>query len=95
MTTKHKTKSARPGRPGGNPELSKYAFKPKNPHKSNKALLALRIDSNDLAIIKTIPNWQDKVRAKLDELLQEENAVAKKSTETYPVGGGAGSSTSG
>ncbi len=79
MVVKHKTKSARPGRPGGNPELCKYAFQPKNPEKPNKALLALRIDSDDLAIIKNLPNWQDKVRAKLEELLQEEAGTKEQS----------------
>ncbi|MEB3342591.1 hypothetical protein [Okeania sp.] len=86
IATKHKAKSSRPGRPGGNPGISKYAFQAKNPEKPNKALLALRIDSNDLATIKNIPNWQDKVRAKLEELLQEE-AIAKKSqTHSLSVG---------
>ncbi|MGB3508627.1 MAG: hypothetical protein WBA93_05185 [Microcoleaceae cyanobacterium] len=72
MTAKHKKKSARPGRPGGNPELHKYAFPAKNPEKPNKALLALRIDAADCASIKALPAWQDKLREKITELLQKE-----------------------
>ena len=43
-----------------------------------------RMPSDTLSEVKQLPNWQDKVRAKLEELLEEESAIAT-STETYPV----------
>ena len=55
----------------GNPEIRKYKIKEKIPGSPNDGHLTLRMPANILSEIKTLPNWQDKVRAKLNELLQE------------------------
>ncbi|NES68257.1 MAG: hypothetical protein F6K24_24980 [Okeania sp. SIO2D1] len=58
----------------GNPELDRYYFQAENPEKAKNKLLAVKVDEDTLGNIKNLPNWQDKVRAKLEELLQEERA---------------------
>ena len=63
---KRKYKSA------GNPELDKYYYQAKNPARIKNKLLAVKIDEATLANIKNLPQWQDKVRKKIDELLVEE-----------------------
>ena len=72
----------------GNPNWSDYHIQPAVPGKSKNKLLAIKVDENLLANLKSMDGWQDKVRAKLEELLQEEQATA--STEKHPTGGGAG-----
>ncbi|MDY7008009.1 MAG: hypothetical protein SWX82_29770 [Cyanobacteriota bacterium] len=59
----------------GNPEIEKYRIQAKVPGRPNDGHLTLRMPSDTLSRIKTLPNWQDKVRAKLEELLQEEGRV--------------------
>ncbi len=56
----------------GNPGLDKYYFQAENPEKAKNKLLAVKVDEDTLGNIKNLPNWQDKIRAKIDELLQEE-----------------------
>lgn len=56
----------------GNPEIGKYRIQPKVPGRPNDGHLTLRMPSDTLSGIKALPHWQDKVRAKLEELLQEE-----------------------
>lgn len=86
--TKKQTKtSGRCGRPGGNPDLDAYKWEPKVPGKPKSNNLTVRVD-DDMFKVKNIPNWQDKLRSKIDELLQEEGIAT--STEKHPTGGGAG-----
>ncbi|MDY7008283.1 MAG: hypothetical protein SWX82_31245 [Cyanobacteriota bacterium] len=79
-----KTSSKKCGRPGGNPGLSVYKWKPKVPGKPKSNNLTVRVDDEMFNGIKKISGWQDKLRAKIDELLQEENA------QNYQTGGEAG-----
>ena len=71
-TTKKSTQSSgKSGRPGGNPDLMKYRWQPKVPGKPKKNNLTVRVDDDMFNGLKAIPKWQDKLRAKIDELLQE------------------------
>ena len=58
----------------GNPEIRKYSIQSQVPDKPNSALLALRVDPKLLADIKSIDDWQSKVREKLNELIEDETA---------------------
>ncbi|MDJ0554369.1 MAG: hypothetical protein QNJ68_08020 [Microcoleaceae cyanobacterium MO_207.B10] len=89
-TKKKQTKSSgKCGRPGGNPDLDAYKWEPKVPGKPKSNNLTVRVD-DDMFKVRSIPNWQDKVRAKIDELLQEQAIAPTSKSETYPTGGGAG-----
>jgi len=70
-----------PGRPGGNPEIVNWSYKAAVPGKPKKFNLTVKVDEEMLAKVKGLPNWSDKVRAKLEELLEEE-AIAN-SQEAY------------
>lgn len=70
-------KPGKPGRPGGNPDLMKYKWEPEVPGKPKKNNLTVRVDDDMFGGVRSLPNWQDKVRAKLEELLQEEGAGSK------------------
>ncbi|GGA36805.1 hypothetical protein [Okeania sp. KiyG1] len=84
-TKKKQTKtSTKCGRPGGNPDLLAYRWKPKVPGKPKSNNLTVRVDDDMFNGIKNISGWQDKLRAKIDELLQEENA------QNYQTGDGVG-----
>lgn len=63
----------------GNPEIGKYRIQAKVPGRPNDGHLTLRMPSDTLSSIKNLPNWQDKVRAKLEELLQEEAGTKEQS----------------
>ena len=76
------------GRPGGNPDIIAWRYKAAVPGKPKNNNLTVKVDDETLAQVKSLPNWSDKVRQKIDELLQEQ-AIAT-DTETYPTGGGAG-----
>lgn len=88
-STKAKKKTGKQGRPGGNPDLAKYKWEAEVAGKPKKNLLPLKVD-DDMFRVKELPNWQDKVRAKIDELLQEQAITPTSKSETYPTGGGAG-----
>ena len=74
-TTKKKQteSSSKCGRPGGNPDLDAYKWEPKVPGKPKSNNLTVRVD-DDMFKVRQLPNWQDKIRAKIDELLEEERA---------------------
>lgn len=76
------------GRPGGNPDLINWRYEAAVPGKPKLKNLSLRVDDEMWATVKNLPNWQDKVRGKIEELLQEQ-AIAT-NTEIYPTGGGEG-----
>ncbi|NEP87028.1 MAG: hypothetical protein F6K18_09370 [Okeania sp. SIO2C2] len=52
-------------------------------------MLAIKVDENLLANLKSMDDWQDKVREKLNQLV-EEQAIAPTPDQTYPTGGGRG-----
>lgn len=69
-----------------NQNWSDYHIQPAVPGKSKNKLLAIKVDENLLANLKSMDGWQDKVRAKLEELLQQEQAIATPTqSETYPT----------
>ena len=76
------------GRPGGNPDIIAWRYKAAVPGKPKNKNLTVKVDDETLAQVKSLPNWSDRVRQKIEELLQEQ-AIAT-NTETYPTGGGAG-----
>lgn len=56
------------GRPGGNPDITKYSFTTDKPE-SCTAKLTLRLPPSDYEALKQIPNWQERLREKIKELL--------------------------
>ena len=73
MSNKSNKKKYKPaGRPGGNPEIINWSYQPAVPGKPKNFNLTVKVDEEMLVNVKGLPNWADKVRAKLDELLQEE-----------------------
>lgn len=68
-----KKKTGKQGRPGGNPDIEKYKWEPEVAGKPKRNLLPIKVD-DDMFRVKQLPNWQDKVRAKIEELLQEAEA---------------------
>ncbi|NES64984.1 MAG: hypothetical protein F6K24_06845 [Okeania sp. SIO2D1] len=75
--SKRKYKPA--GRPGGNPDIVNWSYKPAVPGKSKNKNLTVKVDEEMLVSVKSLPDWSNKVRAKLEELLEEErggNAVS-------------------
>jgi len=74
------------GRPGGNPDIINWSYKAAVPGKPKLKNLSLRVDDEMWATVKNLPNWQELVRGKIQELLQEQAIAAK--TEKYPTGGG-------
>jgi hypothetical protein len=62
------TKSS--GRPGGNPALEKFQFTT-DKDESCTAILNLRVPPSMLAKLKALPNWTDKAREKLSELITD------------------------
>ena len=63
------TKSS--GRPGGNPDIKNYGFSAPEDRESNTAFFALRITPSDLVAIKALPNWQEKARKALKDLISD------------------------
>lgn len=76
------------GRPGGNPDIIAWRYKAAVPGKPKNNNLTVKVDDEMLAQVKSLPNWQELVRGKIRELLQEQAIAAK--AEKYPTGGGAG-----
>jgi hypothetical protein len=58
------------GRPGGNPDITKYSFKTDR-EESCTAKLSVRIAPSDLEALKAISGWQELVRQKVKEILKE------------------------
>ena len=58
-------------RPGGNPDLVKYQFKTDRSEPCT-AKLTLRVPPSQYAELKKLPNWQEKVRGAIAELIEEE-----------------------
>jgi hypothetical protein len=61
------------GRPGGNPDLEKYQFK--SPvDEPRTAGIYLRITPTDKERLKTVDGWQEKLRQKLKEIIDDASA---------------------
>ena len=58
------------GRPGGNPDISQYGFKPKGP-KPLKAQMNVSITEEMKQKLVQIDNWHDRVREWVDRGLKE------------------------
>jgi hypothetical protein len=56
------------GRPGGNPDLVKYQFKTDRKEPCN-ALLTVKVPASQLEALKLLPNWQEKIRESLSEIV--------------------------
>ena len=56
-------------RPVGNPGLDKHFMQPLG-DSALRGHLQLRIDSEDLAKLKNLPNWRDILRSKIRELVE-------------------------
>jgi hypothetical protein len=75
------------GRPGGNPGLVKFQFSTDREEPCS-AKLTLRIPPSQYEKLKQIPNWQDKTREAIADLLEQldssstEEAIAAKLDET-------------
>lgn len=52
----------------GNPEINKYYIQPIGDTALN-GHLQIRIDSEDLAKLKNLPNWREILRAKIREIV--------------------------
>lgn len=60
------------GRPGGNPDFGKkIGFKAPEGQEPNSAQLFLRVKPSLLNKVKSLDNWQDVVREKLEELVKD------------------------
>ncbi|AGF53732.1 ssl6082 (plasmid) [Synechocystis sp. PCC 6803] len=58
------------GRPGGNPDLEKYQFK--SPvSESRTAGIYLRITPTDKERLKNVKDWQEKLRQKVKEIIDD------------------------
>ncbi|MEG4065621.1 hypothetical protein [Microcoleus sp. SVA1_A1] len=56
------------GRPGGNPEIKKYSFKPKT-NKTFEKFMGVRMSTELYEAIKSVgENYQDQLRAHLEEI---------------------------
>ena len=67
------------GRPGGNPDLVKFQFSTDRPEPCS-ANLVVRIPPSQHEKLKQLPNWQEKVREAIADLL-EESQLDSSSTE--------------
>ena len=60
------------GRPGGNPDFGKkIGFKAPDGQEPNSAKLSMRIKQSTLDKLKSLDNWQDAVRAALEDLVKD------------------------
>ena len=65
------------GRPGGNPGLKKYQFKQKyNRDESCTSKMGLRLPPSLHEELKKIPNWHEKVREAIAEIVENHLANA-------------------
>mgnify|MGYP001818520799 CR=1 FL=1 len=61
------------GRPGGNPEISKYSFKQKYDwDEPCSAKMSLRLPPTLYEQVKQLPNWQEKVRQAIASIVESE-----------------------
>jgi hypothetical protein len=61
------------GRPGGNPDLEKYQFKSPVPE-SRTAGIYLRITPTDKERLKNVKDWQEKLRQKVKEIIDDSSS---------------------
>ena len=58
------------GRPGGNPDIKKYGFKQQYEwDEPCTAKMTLRLPPSHYEKLKQLPNWQEKVREAIAELV--------------------------
>ncbi len=63
-------------RPGGNPDIVKYSFKQKYEwDEPCTAKMALRMPPTLYEELKTVPEWQEKVRQAIAKIVEAEKAT--------------------
>jgi hypothetical protein len=73
-------RQGRRGRPGGNPEITKYSWTTDRPEPLY-GQCNVRIPKSMEAIIKAKPNWQEFVRQAITEKLEREAGQDHKASE--------------
>ena len=67
----------RKGRPGGNPDLKEHQFEQKyNWDEPCTAKMTLRLPPSLYENLKKIPDWQERVRKAIAQLVESENLPA-------------------
>lgn len=73
------------GRPGGNPELKKHAYKTERPEPL-KSKLAIWIEPSLVEALKEKENWRDLVRKAIAEIIdEEEGKLSEELREFYKL----------
>ena len=76
------------GRPGGNPDLVEYQFSTDR-DESCSAKLTLRLQPSQYEKLKKLPEWQEKTREAIANLLEEtqlDSSTTQNATATKPAG---------
>ncbi len=64
------------GRPGGNPDIAKYGFKQQYDwDEPCSAKMSLRMPPTLYEELKTVPEWQEKVRQAIASIVEAEKAT--------------------
>ena len=70
------------GRPGGNPEISKYSFKQKYDwDEPCSAKMTLRLPPSLYEQIRQIPDWQEEVRQAIAFIVESEKSSTEEEKE--------------